>query len=100
MRREGFELAVSRPQVIFREVDGVMQEPYETLIFTEDEHRQGYGKPGDRRGELQEMQPTAKVGRDAVPYPQPWCHGLPAGLSQTSGTGIMSFASAGRPQAH
>ena len=41
MRREGFELAVSRPQVIFREIDGVVQEPYETLIIDIDEEHQG-----------------------------------------------------------
>ena len=99
MRREGFELAVSRPQVIFREVDGVMQEPYETLILDiEDEHQ---GKVmeslGDRRGELQEMQPDGK-GRTRLQFRIP-SRGVmgyrPVFLSQTSGTGIMSFASAG-----
>ena len=99
MRREGFELAVSRPQVIFREVDGVMQEPYETLILDiEDEHQ---GKVmeslGDRRGELQEMQPDGK-GRTRLQFRIP-SRGVmgyrPVLLSQTSGTGIMSFASAG-----
>ncbi|MAD07700.1 MAG: translational GTPase TypA [Gammaproteobacteria bacterium] len=99
MRREGFELAVSRPQVIFREVDGVVQEPYETLIIDIEENHQGkvMESLGDRRGELQEMQPDGK-GRVRLQFRIP-SRGVmgyrPVFLSQTSGTGIMSFASAG-----
>lgn len=99
MRREGFELAVSRPQVIFREVDGVVQEPYETLIIDIEENHQGkvMESLGDRRGELQEMQGDGK-GRVRLQFRIP-SRGVmgyrPVFLSQTSGTGIMSFASAG-----
>ena len=99
MRREGFEIAVSRPQVIFREEDGVVQEPYETLILDIEEGHQGkiMESLGDRRGELQEMQPDGK-GRVRLQFRIP-SRGImgyrPIFLSQTSGTGIMSFASAG-----
>jgi len=57
MRREGFELAVSRPQVIYREIDGVVHEPFETLTLDIEEQHQGkvMESLGDRRGELQEM---------------------------------------------
>ena len=62
MRREGFELAVSRPQVIYREIDGVVHEPFETLTLDIEEQHQGkvMESLGDRRGELQEMQPDGK----------------------------------------
>jgi GTP-binding protein len=55
MRREGFELAVSRPQVIYREIDGVVHEPFETLTLDVEEQHQGkvMESLGDRRGELQ-----------------------------------------------
>ena len=41
MRREGFELAVSRPEVIMREVDGQLEEPYETVTVDVEEEHQG-----------------------------------------------------------
>ena len=41
MRREGFELAVSRPKVIFREIDGRKQEPYENVTLDVEEQHQG-----------------------------------------------------------
>ena len=51
---------------------------------------------GDRRGELQEMQPDGKGGCDRSSHPQSRSYGVPPHfLSQTSGTGIMSFASDG-----
>ncbi len=99
MRREGYELAVSRPQVIFREVDGELLEPYETLILDVEEQHQGKVMEalGDRRGELQEMFPDGH-GRVRLQFKIP-TRGImgyrPIFLSQTSGTGIMSFASAG-----
>ncbi len=99
MRREGYELAVSRPQVIFREVDGELLEPYETLILDVEEQHQGkvMESLGDRRGELQEMVPDGH-GRVRLQFKIP-TRGImgyrPIFLSQTSGTGIMSFASAG-----
>ena len=99
MRREGYEVAVSRPQVIFREEDGVTLEPYETLILDVEEQHQGkvMESLGDRRGELQEMAPDGH-GRVRLQFRIP-TRGImgyrPIFLSQTSGTGIMSFASAG-----
>ena len=99
MRREGFELAVSRPQVIYREIDGVIHEPYETLTIDIEDTHQGKVMEalGDRRGELQEMQPDGK-GRVRLQFRIP-SRGImgyrPVFLSQTSGTGIMSFASDG-----
>jgi len=99
MRREGFELAVSRPQVIYREIDGVVHEPYETLTIDIEDTLQGKVMEalGDRRGELQEMQPDGK-GRVRLQFRIP-SRGImgyrPVFLSQTSGTGIMSFASDG-----
>ncbi len=99
MRREGYELAVSRPQVIFREVEGEVLEPYETLILDVEEQHQGKVMEalGDRRGELQEMVPDGH-GRVRLQFKIP-TRGVmgyrPIFLSQTSGTGIMSFASAG-----
>lgn len=99
MRREGYELAVSRPQVINREIDGAIHEPFETLTLDVEEQHQGKVMEalGDRRGELQEMQPDGK-GRVRLQFRIP-SRGLmgyrPIFLSQTSGTGIMSFASDG-----
>ena len=99
MRREGYELAVSRPQVIFREVDGKTLEPYETLILDIEEQHQGKVMEalGDRRGELQEMAADGG-GRVRLQFKIP-TRGImgyrPIFLSQTSGTGVMSFAAAG-----
>lgn len=100
MRREGYELAVSRPQVIFRETeDGRIEEPYEDLSIDVEEQHQGKVMEalGDRRGELQELVPDGK-GRVRMLFRIP-TRGImgfrPIFLSMTSGTGIMSFASAG-----
>jgi GTP-binding protein len=99
MRREGFELAVSRPQVIYREINGVIHEPYEILTLDIEDQHQGkvMESLGDRRGELQEMQPDGK-GRVRLQFRIP-SRGImgyrPIFLSQTSGTGIMSFAADG-----
>ena len=59
MRREGFELAVSRPQVIFREIDGVMCEPMENLVIDAPQQYQGgiIEALGRRLGQLQNMAP-------------------------------------------
>ena len=59
MRREGFELAVSRPQVIFREIDGVMSEPMENLVIDAPQQYQGaiIEALGRRLGQLQNMAP-------------------------------------------
>lgn len=99
MRREGFELAVSRPQVIFREEDGKILEPYETLILDLEEQHKGKVMEalGSRRGELQEMVSDGR-GRVRLQFRIP-TRGIMGYrshfLSQTSGTGIMSFAAAG-----
>ncbi len=69
MRREGYELGVSRPEVIFREVDGELHEPYELLVVDIEEQHQGtvMEKLGERRAELLNMQPDDK-GRIRLEY--------------------------------
>ncbi|MCF6346663.1 MAG: translational GTPase TypA [Thiomicrorhabdus sp.] len=59
MRREGFEMGISRPEVIFREVDGEMQEPYENLTVDVPDDSQGtvMEKLGERKAEMQDMVP-------------------------------------------
>lgn len=59
MRREGFEMGISRPEVIFKEVDGEMQEPYENLTVDIPEDAQGsvMEKLGLRKAEMQDMVP-------------------------------------------
>ena len=94
MRREGYELAVSRPRVIFKEVDGVKQEPYELLTVDVEETHQGavMEELGRRRGELQDMQPDGK-GRVRIEYRIP-ARGLIGFqgefLTLTRGTGMAS----------
>jgi GTP-binding protein len=62
MRREGFELGVSRPEVIQKEVDGELQEPYEQLVVDCEEQHQGsvMEELGQRRAELEDMVPDGK----------------------------------------
>ncbi len=94
MRREGFELAVSRPQVVIKEVNGVMHEPYETLVIDIDEQHQGkvIEELGIRKAEMQEMSPDGK-GRTRMTFIIP-TRGLigfrTMFLSMTSGTGILT----------
>ncbi|MDR9498331.1 MAG: translational GTPase TypA [Hydrogenovibrio sp.] len=59
MRREGYEMGISRPEVIFREIDGQMCEPYENLTVDVPEESQGsiMEKLGERKGEMQDMVP-------------------------------------------
>ncbi|RHW76781.1 translational GTPase TypA [Colwellia sp. RSH04] len=70
MRREGFELAVSRPEVIEREIDGVLQEPYETVTIDVEEQHQGtiMEKMGLRKAELTDMAPdgTGRIRMDFI----------------------------------
>ncbi|CDH46337.1 MAG: translational GTPase TypA [Candidatus Competibacteraceae bacterium] len=93
MRREGYELAVSRPEVILREVDGELHEPYEQLTVDVEEQHQGavMEKLGERRGDLLDMQPDGK-GRVRLDYLIP-ARGLigfqTEFLTTTSGTGLM-----------
>lgn len=94
MRREGFELAVGRPEVIIREVDGVKQEPYEHLVLDVEDQHQGaiMEQLGLRRGELQDMSPDGK-GRVRLEYIAP-SRGLigfrSLFMTLTSGTGIFN----------
>ena len=62
MRREGFELAVSRPEVVMKEVDGEMMEPYEEVTVDVEEQHQGVAmeRLGMRKGELKNMQLDGK----------------------------------------
>ncbi|MFP4296143.1 MAG: translational GTPase TypA, partial [Halothiobacillaceae bacterium] len=93
MRREGFELGVSRPEVIIREVDGAMQEPYEQLVVDIEEQHQGgvMEKLGLRRGELRNMEPDGQ-GRVRLEYIIP-SRGLigfrTEFLTATQGTGLL-----------
>ncbi len=93
MRREGYELGVSRPEVIIREIDGVKQEPYEHLTIDVEENTQGavIEKIGERGGELQDMVPDGK-GRVRMDFIIP-SRGLigfrTEFMTATSGTGLM-----------
>ena len=62
MRREGYELGVSRPEVIYKEVDGETHEPYELVVLDLDEQHQGavMERMGERKGELRNMVPDGK----------------------------------------
>lgn len=94
MRREGYELAVSRPRVVFREIDGQRCEPYEMLTVDVEENHQGsvMEELGRRRGELQDMLPDGK-GRVRLEYRIP-ARGLIGFqgefLTMTRGTGVVS----------
>jgi len=94
MRREGFELGVSRPEVIRKEVDGVMQEPYEQLVIDCEDQHQGavMEELGNRRAELENMVPDGN-GRVRLEFIVP-ARGLIGFRSQfltmTSGGGIMT----------
>ena len=96
MRREGYELAISRPEVILREVDGKVCEPWETLTIDVEEAHQGavMEKLGERKGALKEMVPDGK-GRVRLDYQIP-SRGLIGFrsdfLTLTSGTGLMYHA--------
>jgi GTP-binding protein len=102
MRREGFELAVSRPEVIIREdADGTKHEPYETMTVDVEETSQGsiMEKLGTRRAQLKNMEPDGK-GRVRLDYTIP-SRGLigfqTEFMTATSGTGLLyhSFDSYG-----
>jgi GTP-binding protein len=100
MRREGYELAVGKPQVLKRVIDGVVQEPFEALTIDIDEAYQGgvMSELGTRRGELVDMvvegDPTGRgQGRVRLEYRIP-ARGLIGFqgefLTMTRGTGLMS----------
>lgn len=94
MRREGFELGVSRPQVIMKEIDGVMCEPYENVTFDVEEQHQGavMEQMGNRKGELTNMEVDGKgrIRIEAI-VPSRGLIGFRSDfLTMTSGTGIMT----------
>jgi GTP-binding protein len=93
MRREGFELGVSRPEVIYKEIDGVMSEPFEMVTIEVEDAHQGaiMEKLGERKGDLQNMVPDGK-GRIRLEYMVP-SRGLigfqTEFLTATSGSGLF-----------
>jgi len=94
MRREGYELAVSRPRVVMKEIDGTLCEPYETLSVDVEAQHQGAVMEalGVRRGELVDMASDAQ-GRARLDYRIP-ARGLIGFqgefMNLTRGTGLMS----------
>ncbi|MEI5640214.1 MULTISPECIES: translational GTPase TypA [unclassified Pseudoalteromonas] len=93
MRREGYELAVSRPEVILREVDGQIEEPYETVTIDCEEEHQGsiMEQLGHRKAEMTDMSPDGK-GRIRMDFMMP-ARGLigfqTEFMTLTSGSGLM-----------
>ena len=94
MRREGFELAVGRPQVILREIDGVVCEPFEDLTIDVESQHQGtvMERLGERKGDLTNMEPDGN-GRVKLEFNIP-ARGLigfrTEFLTATTGTGLMN----------
>ena len=94
MRREGFELAVSKPRVVFREINGEKCEPYEMLTVDVEETNQGVvmEELGRRRGDLQDMQSDGR-GRVRLEYriPARSLIGFQGDfMTMTRGTGLIS----------
>ena len=93
MRREGYELAIARPQVINKEIDGVICEPWEDLTVDVESDHQGsvMEKLGERKGQLKNMVPDGQ-GRVRLDYEIP-TRGLIGFRSEfltlTSGTGLL-----------
>jgi len=93
MRREGFEMGVSRPEVIIKEIDGIKSEPFEYVTIEVEENHQGtiMEKLGDRKGDLKDMVPDGK-GRIRLEYIVP-SRGLlgfqTEFLTATSGSGLF-----------
>ncbi|GGN29742.1 MULTISPECIES: translational GTPase TypA [Marinomonas] len=94
MRREGFEMGVSRPEVVQKEVDGKIQEPFERVVIDVEEQHQGsiMEELGLRKAELTNMEPDGK-GRVRLEFMAP-SRGLIGFrglfLTLTSGSGIMT----------
>jgi GTP-binding protein len=94
MRREGYELAVSRPQVLLKQIDGVTCEPYEALtVDVEEAHQGGVMEAlGQRRAEMKDMQMDGR-GRVRIDYRVP-ARGLIGFqgefMNLTRGSGLMS----------
>jgi GTP-binding protein len=94
MRREGFELAVSKPRVVYRMVNGEKQEPYEMLTVDVEDTNQGavMEELGRRRGDMLDMQPDGK-GRVRLEYriPARALIGFQGDfMTMTRGTGLIS----------
>ncbi|NBB26504.1 translational GTPase TypA [Porphyrobacter sp. SLTP] len=94
MRREGFELGISRPKVLFREEGGKRMEPYETVVIDVDDEHSGtvVEKMQRRKADLTEMRPSG-LGKTRITFSAPsrgliGYHG--EFLSDTRGTGIMN----------
>jgi GTP-binding protein len=93
MRREGYEVAVSRPEVIVRDNNGVAEEPYEVLVVDLDEQYQGsvMERLGERKAILNNMQPDGK-GRVRLDFVIP-ARGMIGFQTEfrtlTAGTGLM-----------
>lgn len=93
MRREGYELQVSNPRVLFREIDGQRCEPIERLVADVPEEFMGavMEKMGYRKGELQQMQPQGDRMRMEFLVPSRGLFGYKNEfLTDTKGEGIMS----------
>ncbi len=94
MRREGFELGVSRPEVIQKEIDGKLHEPYEQVVIDVEDQHQGsvMEELGLRKAEMTNMEPDGK-GRVRLEFMAP-SRGLIGFrshfLTMTSGSGIMT----------
>lgn len=94
MRREGFEMAIGKPEVVQKEVDGELQEPYEQVVIDiEDEHQGSIMEEmGNRRAEMTNMVPDGK-GRTRLEFIMP-ARGLIGFrnqfLTMTSGSGILT----------
>ena len=94
MRRDGFELGVSKPEVIQKEVNGEIHEPFEQIVIDIEEQHQGpvMEEMGSRKAELKNMEPSEK-GRIKLDFIAP-SRGMIGFRSQfltlTSGTGILT----------
>jgi len=94
MRREEYELGVSKPEVIQKEVDGEIQEPFEQIVIDVEDKHQGaiMEEMGTRKADLQNMEPDGK-GRIKLEFLAP-SRGMigfrSSFLTMTSGTGIMT----------
>lgn len=99
MRREGFELGVSKPSVILRETEGKVQEPFELVVFDVEHGYEGaiIQAMGDRRGEIVDMVSDAG-GRVRISFvvATRLLFGFRSEFATlTSGTGIMTYSTAG-----
>ncbi|MEO6041559.1 MAG: translational GTPase TypA [Croceibacterium sp.] len=94
MRREGFELSIGRPRVLFRDGPGGREEPYETVVIDVDEEHSGtvVEKMAQRKGQMTDMRPSGG-GKTRLTFTAPsrgliGYHG--EFLSDTRGTGVMN----------